>query len=111
MQSSLLLEWSTARGRHTRTQFEIEKTLVFNWLRQRNANDSLVQSDARALIEYFEARLRQHGEPQVIDGSRALETVKFAIAKERDLKADQSNGGCSALPDLAFDSIRTVYSS
>jgi hypothetical protein len=65
MHSSLLLEWSTAALRHAWARFEIGETLVFNWLRQRNAGDSLVQSDARALMEqfgegaYFEARLRK----------------------------------------------------
>lgn len=75
---------------------------MFNWLRQRDADDPLVQSDARALIErfgadaYFEARLRQHDDDvRVIDGNRPpghWERVKCAIARERELKADQSNG-------------------
>lgn len=67
-----------------------------------DADDSLVQSDARALIErfgadaYFEARLGQHDDDvRVIDGNRPpghWARVKRAIARERELKADQPNG-------------------
>jgi hypothetical protein len=67
---------------------------VFNWPRQRNADDRLVQSDAQALIDqfgegaYFEARLRQHDdEVRVIDGNRPRghwERVKARIRERLD---------------------------
>jgi hypothetical protein len=72
----LLLEWSAAPDRHAQARLKIGKSFVSNWLRQRNASDPLVESDARALIErfgedaYLEARLRQHNDEQVIDGNR-----------------------------------------
>ncbi len=64
---------------------------MFNWLRQRNTGDPLVESDARALIErfgagaYFEARLRQHDDQEsIIDGNRPpghWKRVKYAIVQ------------------------------
>jgi hypothetical protein len=88
---------------------------VFNWLRRHDADDSLVQSDARALIErlgedaYFEARIwatrrrcacdrwQPFADGEDVDaGARLLETEKIARRRLVEFFATQpalTNGG------------------